>query len=93
MKLYPYGWITPEGNFIKADSNGFVDLTSFFPNSNNTEQQAEKVGWVRVSMGIPGHLKPYVGITKLVTQSQINIIFDWCQKYGVNYPQELEEKS
>jgi len=86
-ELTPEGWITREGKFFSCDRewlHGTIASLVLGENEECAEQKAEKLGWVRLSdYGF--------SCEKKMNQAQQNVLWDYCQKYDLDYESEKEE--
>src|SRR5689334_24905207 len=85
-ELYANGWLSPEGRYFPVRAEGHSDAANAITNVKgygNGEEKLEKLNWAKVSDNrwLGGNLGK-----QLLTQKQIDFIFDWCQLNGKKYP-------
>jgi len=78
------GWLSPEGKFYRC---GYMEHIGMARRLGFQESSLEKLGWVKLTTG-HGFLAP----DRDVTQSQIDMIWDYCQEHGEEMPWWTEKE-
>lgn len=80
------GWLTPDGKFYQCRYNEHIRTAESL---GFKESQVEKMGWIKMGLmlGCDTHMEHLIlEPVKPATQSQIDMIFDWCQECGKEMP-------
>lgn len=77
------GWLLPDGKYYACLTKmEHVWLAAQF---GKTEAQAEYAGWIKTTKDLMGERHIFKG-KRDPTQSQLNTLFDWCEKHKAKLP-------
>ena len=94
---WPEIWISPDGKYYngEAHENRAEEILEIIYGENDIDwhgDRLEELGWIRAAKNLMWEVRLDSGYwnNRHLTQKQYDALWDWCEKHGKTFPNNIE---